>query len=172
MRGGFGRGFGGHERHGRRGGAGRFFDQGDLRLVILSLLADAPGHGYQIIKTLEERTGGAYAPSPGVVYPTLTMLEEQGLIEQSGSDGAKKLYAATDAGREALAAESASLSAIEARFRDAGTRGAGFSPKLLRARENLRTALKLKLMQGPLTEAQVEAVVEALDQAAKAVEAA
>src|ERR1700761_8239907 len=127
------RGFGHHHgprggRHGR--GGGRFFDQGDLRLVILSLIAEEPSHGYQIIKTLEERTGGVYAPSPGVVYPTLTMLEEQGLIEQSGTDGAKKLFAITDEGRAALEQESATLKAILARLNDSAERGPGFSPRL------------------------------------------
>ena len=69
-------------RGGRRGrgggGRGRMFDNGDLRLIIMSLLSDRPRHGYEIIKALEERVGGGYSPSPGVVYPTLTLLEELG----------------------------------------------------------------------------------------------
>ena len=88
-----GRGWGGH---GRRG---RVFDQGDLRLVMLALIAEQPRHGYDIIKALEEMTGGEYSPSPGVVYPTLTLLLEQGLAETSDAEGGKKLYAATEAGR-------------------------------------------------------------------------
>jgi DNA-binding PadR family transcriptional regulator len=168
---GMGRGsFDAHGGRSRRGG-GRFFDQGDLRLVILSLLAEAPSHGYQVIRTIEERTGGAYAPSPGVVYPTLTFLEEEGLIEQSGADGARKLYAVTEAGAKLLEAQASAIKAFEARFQDAGGRG-GFSPRVLRARENLRTALKLKLTAGALDEAQVEAIVTALDEAARAVESA
>lgn len=166
-----GMGRGGPEGHrGHRRGGGRFFEQGDLRLVILSLLAEAPGHGYQVIRTVEERTGGAYTPSPGVVYPTLTLLEEEGLIEQSGADGARKLYSVTEAGTKLLEAEAQAIKAFEARFQDAGARGAAFSPRILRARENVRTALKLKLSQGALTESQVDAVVAALDQAARAVE--
>lgn len=167
------RGFGHHhhDRRHRRGG-GRFFDQGDLRLVMLALIADAPSHGYQIIKTLEERTGGVYAPSPGVVYPTLTLLEEQGLIEQAGADGAKKLYAITDDGRAALEAEAATLRAIWSRLDDAGEEGRGFSPKLFRAQGNLRMALRLRLTQGRLTAEQVDRIAAALDAAAKAIEEA
>lgn len=169
------RGFGRHGHHGggRHGrGGGRFFDQGDLRLVILSLIAEQPSHGYQIIKTLEERTGGVYAPSPGVVYPTLTMLEEQGLIEQSGSDGAKKLFTITDDGRAALEAEASTLKAILARLTDAGEQGVGFSPRLIRSQHNLRMALRMRLTQGPLTAEQVEKITAALDAAAKAVDEA
>jgi DNA-binding PadR family transcriptional regulator len=170
------RGFGGRHGHhggGRHGrGGGRFFDQGDLRLVILSLIAEQPSHGYQIIKTLEERTGGVYAPSPGVVYPTLTMLEEQGLIEQSGTDGAKKLFAITDEGRIALEAESATLKAIMARLNEAGEQGMGFSPRLIRSQHNLRMALRMRLTQGPLSPDQVEKITAALDAAAKAIDEA
>ena len=168
------RGFGRHGHHaGRHGrGGGRFFDQGDLRLVILSLIAEQPSHGYQIIKTLEERTGGVYAPSPGVVYPTLTLLEEQGLIEQSGSDGAKKLFAITDQGRAQLEAEAATLKVIMARLSDTGERGAGFSPRLIRSQHNLRMALRMRLTQGPLTQEQVDRITAALDACAKAVDEA
>ena len=67
---------GGHGRGGRRGG--RVLDHGDLRLLILRLLEEKPRHGYEIIKAIEEQVGGAYSPSPGVVYPTLTLLEELG----------------------------------------------------------------------------------------------
>ena len=85
----------GHGRRGRR----RMFESGELRLVLLKLIADEPRHGYDLIKAIEELTGGRYAPSPGVVYPTLTMLEEMGFIEQSGGEGARKPYQITDAGR-------------------------------------------------------------------------
>lgn len=164
----------GHFGHamGRGRGGGRFFDQGGLRLVILSLLAEAPSHGYQLIKTLEERTGGAYAPSPGVVYPTLTLLEEQGFIAQSGNDGAKKLYAATDEGRAELAANKHALDAVTSRLQHDGGRQGSRSPRLMRAQDNLRSALKTKLIQGQLTEAQIDAVVAALDTAARAIDEA
>ncbi len=108
--GGRGGGFGpfGHGgRGGGRGGpgdmfrAGRMLADGDLKLITLSLLADAPRHGYDIIKALEERTSGVYSPSPGVVYPTLTFLEEAGYAV-SASEGNKKVFSITEAGRAHL----------------------------------------------------------------------
>jgi DNA-binding PadR family transcriptional regulator len=75
---------------------------GDLRVVVLALLADGPRHGYDIIKALEEKSSGIYSPSPGVVYPTLTYLEEAGYVT-AVSEGNKKVYAITDTGRAHLA---------------------------------------------------------------------
>src|SRR5947209_9552455 len=98
---------GGHRfggRHGMGGGdgdmmrAGRMLAQGDLRLIALALIAEQPRHGYEIIKLLEDRTMGWYAPSPGIVYPTLTYLEETGYVTGK-AEGAKKLYSITDVGR-------------------------------------------------------------------------
>jgi DNA-binding PadR family transcriptional regulator len=97
---------------GRRGGFGegdedlmrarRMLAQGDLRLVALALIAEAPRHGYEIIKLLEEKTADWYSPSPGIVYPTLTYLEEAGYVTAS-TEGSKKLYTITDEGRAYLA---------------------------------------------------------------------
>jgi DNA-binding PadR family transcriptional regulator len=83
--------------------ARRMLAQGDLRLVALALIAEAPRHGYEIIKLLEEKTADWYSPSPGIVYPTLTYLEEAGYVTAS-TEGAKKLYTITDEGRAYLAA--------------------------------------------------------------------
>ncbi len=97
--------------HGMRGGhggagamlrAGRMFGDGDLKLITLALLAETPRHGYDIIKALEERSSGFYAPSPGVVYPTLTFLEEAGHVS-SATEGNKKVYSITEAGQTHLA---------------------------------------------------------------------
>ncbi|MFI8106381.1 PadR family transcriptional regulator [Streptomyces sp. NPDC086023] len=88
----FGGGRGG--RHGMRGRARR----GDVRASILALLADRPMHGYEMIQEIGERSGGAWKPSPGSVYPTLQMLEDEGLIS-SASEGGKKLFTLTEAGR-------------------------------------------------------------------------
>lgn len=95
-------GGGGQKRRGPFGG-GRMFDQGDLKLVILRLLDEKPRHGYEIIKELEERSGGRYTPSAGAVYPTLTMLEDLGFAIATPEEGGKKVYAITDAGRAHLA---------------------------------------------------------------------
>src|SRR6516165_7190001 len=90
-------------RHGRRqhDARGRMLAQGDLRLIALALIAEQPRHGYEIIKVLEDKTAGWYSPSPGIVYPTLTYLEEAGYVTAE-VEGAKKRYAITDEGRAHL----------------------------------------------------------------------
>ena len=93
----------GASRGRRWGRGGRMFDQGDLKFEILQLLAEKPRHGYEIIKELEERSGGRYAPSPGTVYPTLTMLEEMGYATSATETGGKKVYSITEDGRRYLA---------------------------------------------------------------------
>lgn len=98
----FGPGGPGGGRSPFRGRGGRMFEQGDLRYVILRLLEEKPRHGYEIIKAIEEKFGGAYAPSPGTVYPTLQLLEDQGFARVTPEDGGKKIYAITDAGRAHL----------------------------------------------------------------------
>ena len=166
----------GHGRHGRGGagrhGLGRFFAHGDLRLVILHLIAEKPRHGYELIKAIEERVGGAYSPSPGVVYPTLTMLEELGYVTAStGEGGPKKLHAITPEGQAYLDANRPAVDALLARMDEAGrTHGGAPAPQILRATENLKLALRLRLARGPLTEEQANAVAAALDAAATAVE--
>jgi DNA-binding PadR family transcriptional regulator len=101
------RGFGwGRGRYGGPGGGdmfrvGRMFAQGDLKLVVLALVAEQPRHGYEIIKVIEEKTSGTYSPSPGIVYPTLTFLEESGYLTAE-SEGAKKLYKITGEGESYL----------------------------------------------------------------------
>ena len=90
-----GRGFGSDDGEGR---VGRFLLQGDLRLLVLALIEKEPRHGYEIIKHIEDMTYGFYAPSPGVVYPTLTYLEEAGYVSAE-TEGNKKRYSITDEGR-------------------------------------------------------------------------
>jgi DNA-binding PadR family transcriptional regulator len=106
--GGFGFGGGdfwgrGKGRGGPFGGGARIFDQGDLKYVILRLLDEKPRHGYEIIKEIEERFGGMYSPSPGTVYPTLTMLEDLGYARAKPEESGKKIYEITDEGRAHLA---------------------------------------------------------------------
>jgi len=89
----------------KRGGpfrGGRMFEQGDLKYVILQLLAEKPRHGYEVIKELEERFAGSYAPSAGTVYPTLALLEDMGYASVALEEGGKKVYSITEAGREYL----------------------------------------------------------------------
>ena len=163
----------GRGRHrGERGGSrpGRLFDHGELRFVVLALIAERPRHGYEIIKEIEARTAGTYSPSPGVIYPTLTMLEELGHASVSEQDG-KKLYAATAEGGAFLAASKAAVEGAMGRMQRAtAAHGGGPAPGIVRAMENLKLALRMRLGRGPLTEEQVRAVAAALDAAAVAVE--
>lgn len=103
---------GGPRGRGWKAKAGRIFDQGDLKYVILRLLAEKPRHGYEIIKELEGRFGGAYAPSPGTVYPTLTMLEDLGYARAMPEEGGRKIYEITDEGRKHLEEHSATVDDI------------------------------------------------------------
>jgi DNA-binding PadR family transcriptional regulator len=158
-----GRGFGGGDRE-------RLFDSGELRLVILALVAEKPSYGYEIIKAIEERLSGGYAPSPGVVYPTLTLLEEEGYATVSTAEGSKKLYTVTDQGAEYLKANHATVQAILGRMDQAGkVFGRGRSPQIMRAMMNLGFALKMRAGQGHLTPEQTAKIVEAIDAAAKVI---
>ena len=164
-------GFGGSaQRSGGGWGRQRVLDHGDLRLLILQLIAEKPSHGYEIIKAIEDRFAGTYSPSPGVVYPTLTLLEEQGFVRQENSEGAKKLYAATDEGRRHLEANRDTLDRLRARLDELGEAlGGGPSPPVLRAIMNLRTALRMRLGR-PVSAEQARAIVAALDAATVQIE--
>jgi DNA-binding PadR family transcriptional regulator len=129
-----GYGFGG--RHGMGGEmgpedlrAGRMLAQGDLRLIALALIAQEPRHGYEIIKLVEEKTADWYSPSPGIVYPTLTYLEEAGYVTVS-SEGSKKLYTITDDGRAYLAEQRDVADAILKRLAAVGERMARMRRRL------------------------------------------
>jgi DNA-binding PadR family transcriptional regulator len=169
-RGRFGRHGGPHE--GMRGGrGGRFFEQGQLRLVLLGMIAEAPRHGYELIKEIEDRLGGGYSPSPGVIYPTLTLLSELGYATVSETEGGRKLYTITDLGRSHLAENQAIVDMIFARINRASASGPNARPpQLVRAIENMKTALRLRLERGPLSETEVKTIAEALDTAARSIE--
>jgi len=119
----FGGGFGG--RHGMGGGdmmrAGRMLAQGDLRLIALALIAEQPRYGYEIIKLLEDKTAGWYSPSPGIVYPTLTYLEEAGYVTAT-AEGAKKLYTITEEGKAHLEENRSFVDAVLERMSAIGER--------------------------------------------------
>ena len=101
--------------------AGRMLAQGDLRLIALALIAEQPRHGYEIIKVLEEKTADWYSPSPGIVYPTLTYLEEVGYVTAQ-SEGAKKLYTITQEGRAHLEENRDFVDAVLSRLAAVGQR--------------------------------------------------
>ena len=173
---GFGHGFGGG---GRRGGGGRgergerrrMFDGGELRLVLLTLIDDEPRHGYDLIRHIEELTGGSYAPSPGVIYPTLTMLDDMGLIEARQSDGAKKLFAITDAGRTELEANNETVEAALARLTAVGEETQRTdSASVRRAMGNLRQVLMDRLGDRDLDKTALHDIVALIDEAAQKIE--
>jgi DNA-binding PadR family transcriptional regulator len=110
---------GGMGRRGRRRG-GRMFEQGDLKYVILQLLEEKSRHGYEIIKELEERFGGAYSPSPGTVYPTLTMLEDLGYARAITEEGGRRIYEITAEGRAYLTEHKSTVDDIFERIADFG----------------------------------------------------
>ncbi len=155
----------------RHGGRRRAFEQGDLRFVILKLIADEPRHGYDIIKAIEESFGGTYTPSPGVVYPTLTLLEDQGFATVAPGGGSKKLYTVTNEGQTFLNDNKATVEALFQRMDKARrTFGGGLAPEILRAMQNFRTAFELRLERGPLTAEEIATIAKAIDTAAATVE--
>lgn len=165
---GWGDGFGDGGSGSRRG---RVFDAGELRLVLLRLLEDMPRHGYDLIRAIEERTGGAYAPSPGVIYPTLTLLEDMGLIAEERTDGTKKLYAITDAGRAHLAENKDASEALLRRLDDLGeTRRRSDGSSIRRAMGNLGAVLANTFARGELDDAKLHDIVALIDEAAAKIE--
>jgi DNA-binding PadR family transcriptional regulator len=160
-------------RPGRFGGdfGGRLFDNGELRFVILQLIAEKPSYGYELIKAIEERLSGVYTPSAGVVYPTLTMLEEEGFATVTSAEGGKKLHAITEAGKNELKANQHLVDAIFARIEKVGTAfGRGRAPQIMRAMHNFKLALKLRFAQGDLTKEQISKIAEIIDAAVKGIE--
>ena len=161
-----GRHRGEHGGEGRRGG--RLFDYGELRLLVLALIAQAPAHGYELIKTIEDRFGGAYTPSPGVIYPTLSWLEDSGYASVE-AEGGRKSYAITEEGKAFLAANQEAADALFERgsggSESAGRRGR--SLQVMRAMHNLKTALRLRLATGGIDDAAIDAIAAAIDEAAQ-----
>jgi DNA-binding PadR family transcriptional regulator len=156
---------------GRGGRIGRLLEHGDLRFVILALLKEKPGHGYEMIRALEERSGGAYRPSPGVIYPTLSLLEDEGFVRQTGEAGGRKAFEITEAGLAALEANRTGVEAVFARLEEAAAQSSSSRPRIARAMQNLGTALTLRL-QREADEAQIDAIAAALDEAAGKIERA
>ncbi|WP_294235941.1 PadR family transcriptional regulator [uncultured Sphingomonas sp.] len=159
---------GGRGRGGRRG---RMFDGSELRLVLLKLIADEPRHGYDLIREIETMTGGAYAPSPGVIYPTITLLDEMGFIEEQRSEGAKKRFAATDAGRTHLAENAELVETLVARLRAlAEHRERTDSAPIRRAMIGLKIALGEKFGRGDASKETAHDVAAMIDELAQKVE--
>ena len=173
------RGFGrhGHGWHGDtdegRGGRGRrrVFDSGELRLVLLKLIADEPRHGYELIRAIDELTGGSYVPSPGMVYPTLTLLDEMGHIAETKSEGARKAFAVTPDGTAHLVERKSEVDALFARLAElANVRERTDAAPVRRAMGNLREALINRLGRDGVQRQTVHDAVAIIDEAAQRIE--
>jgi DNA-binding PadR family transcriptional regulator len=170
---GFGRGFGrggfddseGRDGMGGRFRGGRVFGHGDLKLILLALIAEQPRHGYELIRTIEEMFDGAYAPSPGAVYPTLTLLEELGHASVETGDG-KKLYTITTEGNAFLAANKEAVDAVMTRMENTAKMFArAAAPMALReAMHELKRALFMH--GGPWNATEVKRVRDIIKKAA------
>ncbi|MDY7099099.1 MAG: PadR family transcriptional regulator [Pseudomonadota bacterium] len=165
---------GGRGGRGGRGGArrrGRMFGSGELRLALLALIAEEPRHGYELIKAIEELTGGTYAPSPGAVYPTIQLLADEGKIEEAEADGAKKPFQATDEGRAELEERKEEVDTLMGRLGEHGEQAEkARSPDLGRAMGNLANVLKNRARNGGFDRDSMNAIVDIIDEVAKRIE--
>ena len=159
-------GWGGRSRRARR-----MFESGELRLVLLKLISEQPRHGYDLIRAIEELTGGRYAPSPGIVYPTLTMLEEMGLVEEAAGEGARKPYQITDAGRVHLEENAEEADELLRRLKALSP---AYSPEgaspIWRAMRNLGMAIRHRVQHGEITEETKFELAALIDELAQKIE--
>lgn len=171
---GWGRGFGGGwggMHPGREGGRGRrMFDGSELRLILLKLIEEQPRHGYDLIREIEERSGGAYAPSPGVIYPTLTLLDDMGQVEAK-ADGTRKAFAITEAGSAELKEKAEEVEALFQRLAELGEHHARTSGgPIRRAMSNLRAVLQERLGGSEVDPETLHEIAAILDEAARKIE--
>jgi DNA-binding PadR family transcriptional regulator len=152
---------------GRRGQFGRE----ELRWLLLQLIAEQPRHGYDLIKAMEDRSGGHYSPSPGVVYPALAMLADEGLIAEQASDDQRRKFAITEAGTQALEAAKAEAEQAMERLTGIGERAERHrAPSVERAAMNLFTAVGQRMKRPGDDEDLPHRIAEILDEAAQKVE--
>lgn len=165
----FGGPFGGGQRG--RGERRRMFESGELRLVLLKLIEEQPRHGYDLIREIETLSGGAYAPSPGVVYPTMTLLIDMGLADEQQSEGPRKLMTITEAGRQHLAERAEEVATAMGRLAAlARVSERTDAAPVRRAMHNLKAALQERLShEGVTRDTQLE-VARILDEAAGRIE--
>lgn len=176
-RGGFGFGEGRHGpigepmRGGGRGGRRRLFDSAELRLILLKLIGDQPRHGYDLIRAIEEASGGVYAPSPGVVYPTITLLQDMEHIAEQAAEGSRRQFAITAAGQALLAEKAEAVDALFARIAAlAEESGAHDRSPVRRAMMNLHMALRIRMSRGDDAPDLGHDVAAILDDAARRIE--
>lgn len=149
----------------------RMFGSGELRLVLLGLVGEAPRHGYELIKAIEELSGGNYAPSPGVVYPTLNLLTDEGLIAEQAGSGARKSFEITEAGRTELDNRIDEFKTIIERLTAlAQDEDRHSAPPLKRAMGNLFMAVRQRMASGGFDRETMHQVADILDEAARKIE--
>lgn len=164
-----GRGGGGGGGRGRRGA--RMFAGGELRLLLLHLVSEQARHGYDLIRAVGDLAGGEYSPSPGVVYPTLALLVDEGLIAEELGAGPRKAFSATDAGRAELADKADEIATIVARIKAVGDqRERSDSPPVRRAMANLHAVLRNRAMAEGFATETAHAIADILDEAARKIE--
>lgn len=154
--------------HGREGGR-RIFEHGELRHVVLALLAEQPRHGYDIIRAIDQRTGGAYCPSPGVIYPTLQLLQDVGHAVPATGGETRNSYAITAEGRAFLELNRMLVGDLLARMDEIGRAQSGPSRVIVAAMDNLKSALRGRLE--PWSVAEAHEVASAIDTAAERIRA-
>lgn len=137
--------YGRHEHGGRGGGRERFFGQGELRLVMLHLLSEQPGSGYDVIRAVETRTGGRYTPSAGIVYPTLTLLQDLGHVSLEGSESSRNTYKVTASGSAYLTAYAPTLARLLAKMQEAQTNEDVVPDEVRAAVSDLKAAIRFRL---------------------------
>ncbi|PHR15294.1 MAG: PadR family transcriptional regulator [Sphingopyxis sp.] len=150
---------------------GRMFRRGELRLVLLHLIAEEPRHGYDLIRQIEEMTGGHYAPSPGIVYPTLTLMAEMDLIGEALGEDGKKIYSITECGSAKLAEEQEHIDHILERLDGVSKMGeASDGASIRRAMHNLKSAVRIRLAEEEKDSEKILDVAAIIDEAASKIE--
>lgn len=160
----FGGGAGGGKRE-------RIFASGDLKFVLLHLLAQKPAHGYDLIRALSELVGGDYSPSPGTIYPTLAMLEDLGWITATPDGNGRKEYVLSSEGRQQLDVQQAEVDRVLTHINHHKSRAhARRIPEIVRAMENLKTALRMRLGDDIPEQVLTRRISEIIDRAAVEIE--
>ena len=159
---------------GRRGGgrrSRRMFESGELRLVLLKLIADEPRHGYDLIRAIEDLTGGEYAPSPGIVYPTLTLLQDMGLIEEAPGEGPRKPFQITSDGRDHLDEKANEVEQLFERLEDLAPKESHHGRATIgRGIQNLMAAVRNRVSRVGWDEDLTHEITAILDEAAQRIE--
>lgn len=156
---------GGHVRR------SKLFDSEQFQLVLLSLIGDRERHGYELMRDIEERTRGVYTPSPGIVYPTLTLLVEMGMIEDTQTGGTRKSFRITGEGREFLEERSKEVEMVHGRLDAIGDKaGRADSAPARRAMTNLRQVLMDRMSKPGTTDAHMLEAARMIDEVAGNIE--